>query len=111
MLRDPHDPRQFRRYVKFAADGSVASVHDLEAGAVPQANMVEVTDLSPIDFAGISIDPALVAVVSQTSQDVATKTEAIAVAEADLSLALTTRDTAIGNARAALSVAAGKPKA
>lgn len=61
MIRDPHDKdRLFRQYVRFAADGSVASVHEYEASAPAPADAVEVTDLGRQDFHALKVTPELV---------------------------------------------------
>jgi hypothetical protein len=61
LICDPHDPkRQCRQWVRFTADGSVASVHEIAAGQLPPfAEAVEVTDLAPAAFHGVRVDPLL----------------------------------------------------
>lgn len=59
-IRDPHDPRDFRRWLSFNDDGSVASVHEVEASVnQPFPGAVEVTDVQAVDFASIKVSPEI----------------------------------------------------
>ena len=58
-LPDKHDPRYFRHYAKFAADGSVAAVVERETTEPPPSDdaesvYVEFTDLYPVDLSGVA---------------------------------------------------------
>lgn len=60
-MNDPHDPRPMRMWVKFNADGSIASVHE-HAPEVeqPHPEAVETTHLFPFDTTALKVDPELV---------------------------------------------------
>lgn len=54
MIKDPHDPREFRQWVSLDDQGNVIAVHEF-ASSVPQPlpTIVEVTDLGPRDWATV----------------------------------------------------------
>lgn len=106
---DPHDPRPFRRYVQFNADGSVASEHDFEAGAVcPLLGAVEVTDLVPLDLTAIAITPAEVATLRAAVDDHDAKSAAVEKAVVDLTTAAAALQLVLAATRGSLAVSAGK---
>ncbi len=64
MIADPHDKRSFRRWLRFNDDGTVASVHEVEASVnQPFAGAVEVTDDAPKDFTAIVVSKSDVALL------------------------------------------------
>lgn len=63
-ITDPHDPRAFRRYVSFNADGSVAAQHEFVANADVPFPAVEVTELTEVEFTALRLTPKLVAALA-----------------------------------------------
>jgi len=89
------DPREFRRYVKLADDGTVISTHDLASGTVPrdQAGIlyVDVTDYVPADVHTLKFDHAAVATAQQKARQPVTLT-ALLTASADVATRVPTKD-------------------
>lgn len=56
MIQDAHDKRPFRQWVTLNADGTIAAVHEIEAG-VEAVGKVEVTNLYPADLRAVKVDP------------------------------------------------------
>lgn len=108
-ITDPHDPREFRRYLSFNDDGSVAAVHEFESraeGLLPAA--VEVTNLVLIDFTALTIAPADVTALKAAVADVAAKASAVDVAVADLAASKVALQVSQAKTHGAVSVAAAK---
>jgi hypothetical protein len=108
-ISDPHDPRYFRRYLQFNADGTVASVHEFEAGAIcPLPAAIEVTDLGTIALDEITIAPADVATLQSAVNAHADKSAAVEKAIADLADAATALTLVKAQTQGTVSVAAAK---
>jgi hypothetical protein len=62
LLVDPHDrKRQFRQWVRFQDDGTVAAVHEFTADFTPTfRGAVDVTEFAPADFAKVTLTPVAV---------------------------------------------------
>lgn len=109
MITDPHDPREFRRYVQLSPDGTVASVHDYAASVeAPLPTAIEVTDLAPTDFGTLAIDPQLVTDLQASISDLGKKEHDLAVAQTALETSRGGLRQSQGAARAALSLQAAK---
>ena len=112
MITDPHDPRQFRRYVTVNVDGSIAAVHDFDASVEsPLPLAVEVTDVAPTDFTNITIDPIIATAVHVAADDVALTQTAIVTAQKIAAQASDVLAVAQAAARAALSASVAKAAA
>lgn len=110
MITDPHDKtRQFRQYVQFNKDGSVASVHEFEMNALAMPHAVEVTDFGRQDFSAMSIHPDVVAKLHAAADGLVTPDLTPEAA----SRALLSHAVASANVKAALAsvIARGEPKA
>jgi len=109
-ITDPHDPnRTFRRYVVFNLDGTVASVHDFEAGTIcPLPAAIEVTDLVPVDLDAIQITPDQVTAIQAAVDDHAKQLAAIDQAKSDAEASAAALALVQATTRGAVSVAIGK---
>lgn len=84
-MKDAHDPREFRQWITFADDGSVAAVHEFAADVEqPLPTAVEVSALGPQDFTALKVDPALIADRNEALAAVNTQIIATAAARGDV---------------------------
>lgn len=61
MIKDPHDPRDFRLWVTLNDNGTIAATHLFDATTDnPGQKLVEVTDLGLADYSKVTIDASLV---------------------------------------------------
>jgi hypothetical protein len=89
-LKDPHDKREFRLFVKLAEDGSVLSTTQVATGAADpddhdDAVFVEVTDLYPMAIDDVQVDKALVTQVKDARE--AHREATLVLAEAQAAVA------------------------
>jgi hypothetical protein len=81
-IKDPHDKREFRRYVKLNDDGTVAAIVDVAAGLPPPTDSVrsvyvDITDFKGVDLHTLAVHPDFVT-------DHAAATYAAEIAQEDL---------------------------
>lgn len=99
MIQDPHDPRPFRQWVKLAPDGTIATVHEFEAGVEqPAPALVETTHLFPFDTTALQVDPALVAALAEAHEQHTFAEAALADAKGVVQQAHVDLKTAVTNA-------------
>lgn len=80
-MKDAHDPREFRRWLTFAPDGSVSAVHEFAGGVEqPLPGVIETAVIA--DFRTVKIDPALLADCDQKRLECAQAFGAATVAKA-----------------------------
>lgn len=98
-MNDPHDKREFRQWVKFAPDGTIASVHEHAAEVEqPAPDLVETTHLFPFDTTALTIEPALVTALLDAHAVKAFREEALAEAVQTAKQAHVDLKTAVTNA-------------
>lgn len=98
-MTDPHDSRPFRQWVKFNADGSIASVHEHAAEVEqPHPEAVETTHLFPFDTTALTIEPALIKALQEAHAVKAFREEALADAVQTAKQAHTDLKVAVTNA-------------
>lgn len=78
-IKDPHDPRSFQHFVKFADDGTVAAIVEVADGQpepddLHQSVYLNMTDRHPFDMRDVTVDPALVAAAKVSAEPVAERT-------------------------------------
>lgn len=67
-----------RQWVRFAPDGSIASVHEHAAGVEqPAPELVETTHLFPFDTTVLKVDPALVRALEMAHGDLQQQRDAL----------------------------------
>lgn len=88
-MTDPHDPREFRQWVSFNEDGTVAAVHQFEASVEqPLIRAVDVTPIGPADFGKLTVDPSFVAALDAAHVAVEEQRVALATARAQQQVAV-----------------------
>lgn len=84
MIKDAHDDREFRQYLSFKADGTVAATHEIAASVEPSTVLVEVTDLAPADLHGVTVKASLVTALTDAVAAIEAAKVAHETAKADL---------------------------
>ena len=82
-MTDPHDPRQFRQWITFNPDGTVAATHEVASWVddPPMAGGIDVTTFAPADFSTLRVDPKLLTAVDSAKSTIADQEAALVVAK------------------------------